>query len=164
MAKYVFLTLAKDFQEATVIKSMLQARGFNPRVRDEYTRTIAPHLGNALGKLEVEIPEDEFVQASLTLEENEPPQVIIVEESSSLEYTQETAKKCLLNAILGCVLIPVVCNLYSMILGFRVLKAERPLSPVSRKRLLMAIGFNSFAFFFWFLAGPTILKMLNINL
>lgn len=160
MPKYVFLTLAKNFEEATIIKSLLISEGLHPRVRDENIRSIAPHFGQALGKLEIEIPEHEFQEASLALERNEPPRVIIVEESNDLEHSQEMAKKCLTNAILGCVLIPVICNLYSMILGFRVLKAERPLSRVSRKRLLFAIGFNSLAFFFWLEFGPAILRSL----
>lgn len=158
MPKYVFLTLARDFEEATIIKSMLQAEGLHPRVRDENIRSIAPHFGQALGKLEVEIPEEEFQAASLSLERNEPPRVVIVEETHDLEHTQALAKKCLSNAILGFLLVPLICNFYSMILGFRVLRMERPLSPLSRKRLLIAIGFNSIAFFIWFEILPSLLR------
>ncbi|WII72258.1 hypothetical protein QJS83_00055 [Bdellovibrio sp. 22V] len=150
---YVFLMDCADFGEAQVIKSYLESHGLHPRVRDEQTRGVAPHFGQLLGKLTLEIPEYEYMEASQALENKETPRLQIVSEEP-LEATQALAKKALLNAILGCVFIPVLCNLYSMAQGYRVLKTEQPLSRVSRNRLLWAILFNSIAFFVWLTIGP----------
>lgn len=152
---YVFLTECQDFSQAQIIKSFLESQGFHPRVRDEQTRAIAPHLGQFLGRLIIDIPEIEFMAASHSLESREQaPTLNEVSPSYEIEFSQALAKKALWNAILGCLVMPVICNLYSMILGVRVLRMERPLSPLSRKRLLWAIGFNSFAFYFWLTLAP----------
>ncbi len=122
-------------------------------MRDEKTRGVAPHLAQFLGTLTLEIPEHEFVEASLTLERHEHTIIRVVDDRLSLEDTQSLAQKSLWNAIIGCVLVPVICNFYSMVLGYRVLQAEIPLSKVSRKRLILAIVFNSIAFYFWLTIG-----------
>ncbi|WP_374074401.1 hypothetical protein [Bdellovibrio bacteriovorus] len=150
---FVFLMDCADIGEAQVIKSFLESQGFHPRVRDEQTRSVAPHLGNLLGKLTLEIPEHEYMDASQTLESRERPRLQVAAETSS-EDTQALAKKALWNAILGCVFIPLICNFYSMVLGYRVLRTEVPLSAKSRNRLLWAIFFNSIAFYIWLTIGP----------
>lgn len=151
--EYVFLMHCADFAEAQVIKSFLLSHGLHPRVRDEQTRAVAPHLGEFLGKLTLEIPEHEYMEASFALEKKEKPALKVVS-TTPLEETQTMAKRSLLNAILGCVLIPLFCNLMSMSMGYRVLKQEVPLSKYSRNKLLLAIVFNSIAFFFWLTIGP----------
>lgn len=147
-----------DIGQAQVIRSYLQSFGLHPRVRDENTRGVAPHFGQVLGKLTLEIPEHEYMEASQALEnrEQEAP-LIIVEEEHSLIETQSLAKKCLLNAILGCTVVPVVCNLYSMALGYRVLKHEKPLSKISRRRLNIALVFNCIGFVVWLQYAPKFL-------
>ncbi|KYG61801.1 hypothetical protein AZI85_06150 [Bdellovibrio bacteriovorus] len=152
-SNFVFLMDCADFSEAQVVKSFLESQGFHPRVRDEQTRSVAPHLGQLLGKLTLEIPEHEYMEASLELERREPPRIQIVHEND-LETTQAMAKKALWNAILGCIFIPLLCNFYSMVLGYRVLRQEVPLTKTSRNRLLWAIVFNSFAFYVWLTIGP----------
>ncbi|UOF01408.1 hypothetical protein [Bdellovibrio reynosensis] len=151
--EYVFLMDCADFAEAQVIKSFLLSHGLHPRVRDEQTRGVAPHLGQVLGKLTLEIPEHEYMDASLALESKERPSLKLVS-TTPLEETQAIAKRSLLNAVLGCVLVPILCNLMSMSMGYRVLKQEVPLSKYSRNKLLLAIVFNSVAFFFWLTIGP----------
>jgi len=151
---FVFLMDCADIGEAQVIKSFLESQGFHPRIRDEQTRNVAPHFGQLLGKLTLEIPEHEFVDASLTLEKRERPTLQIVTEEEPVEATQKLAKKALWNAILGCVFIPLICNFYSMVLGYRVLRTEVPLTKVSRRRLMWAILFNSIAFYVWLTLGP----------
>ncbi|MEK2646189.1 hypothetical protein [Bdellovibrio sp. BCCA] len=154
---YVFLMVCADIGEAQVVKSFLESQGLHPRVRDEQTRSVAPHLGQLLGRLTLEIPEHEFMEASHALESREQDRPLkIVEEYD--ENTQDLAKKALWNAILGCLLIPVICNFYSMSLGYRVLRTEVPLSDKSRKRLMWAVVFNSLAFYFWLTMGPKLLK------
>lgn len=158
---YVFLTECQDIGQAQVVKSYLESLGFHPRVRDEQTRTVAPHLGQFLGRLAMDIPEIEFMAASLALEERENAtnlSVVDETEDQSLTYTQSLAKKAMWNAILGCFLVPLICNIYSVLLGFRVLKYEKPLSAVSRKRVLWALAFNSFAFYIWLTIAPQFLK------
>lgn len=155
---YVFLMVCNDFTEARVIKSYLESLGLNPRIKDENTRGIAPHFENLLGKLTVEIPEYQFIEASLALEKKERPTLKISNDETRLQETQSLAKKCLLNAILGCIFVPVLCNFISMSMGYRVLKAEKPLTPLSRNRLLWAIFFNSIAFYVWLTYGPRLLK------
>lgn len=157
-SNYVFLMVCNDFTEARVIKSYLESLGLNPRIKDENTRGIAPHFENLLGKLIVEVPEYQFVEASLALEQKERPALKISNDETQLQRTQSLAKKCLLNAILGCVFIPVICNFISMSMGYRVLRTEKPLSAISRNRLLWAILFNSIAFFVWLTYGPQLLK------
>ncbi|NUN05339.1 MAG: hypothetical protein HUU57_06230 [Bdellovibrio sp.] len=160
---YVFLTECHDFGQAQVIKSYLESLGFHPRVRDEQTRSVAPHLSQFLGRLTIDIPEIEFMAASEALEAHEvsrPTLVTDPTEEENLAYTQNMAKKALWNAILGSMLIPVICNVYSMILGYRVLKYEKPFSAVSRKRLFWAVAFNSFAFYFWLTIAPHFIKTL----
>lgn len=140
-----------DFSEARVAKSFLESQGFHPRVRDEQTRSVAPHLGDALGKLILEIPEQEFLSASHALEQIETPRVTTPVVDS--EETQNLAKKSLWNSILGLVIVPVFCNVYSMVLGWRVLGREMPLSKKSRQRLLIAMFINAAAFYFWLTIG-----------
>lgn len=159
---YVFLMVCNDFTEAKVIKSYLESLNLNPRIKDENTRGIAPHFENLLGKLVVEIPEYQFMDASLALEEKEKPTLKVSNDETQLQETQSLAKKSLLNAILGCVFIPVICNFISMSMGYRVLKNEKPLSAISRNRLLWAILFNSIAFFAWLTYGPQILKKFGL--
>lgn len=160
MSSHVFLTQCADFAQAQVIKSFLTSQGFHPRVRDEQTRTMAPHFEQLLGKLIIEVPEHEALDASAALEALEkenavnPVQTPEKEaQESALAASQELAKKCLMNAIIGCTFIPVICNLYSMMLGLRVLKNEFPLSKVSRNRLILAILFNSLGFYVWLTFG-----------
>ncbi|HWU44766.1 MAG TPA: hypothetical protein VN132_15045 [Bdellovibrio sp.] len=156
MSGLVFLTECSDFAEAQVVKSFLISQGFSPRVRDEQTRGVAPHFQNLLGNLIIEIPEHEFLAASQALEglDNKRDLKIVSEEDlSDLSLTQGLAKKALVNSILGCIFIPVLCNLYSMILGWRVLAKERPLSILSRRRLLLAIVFNALGFYIWLIIG-----------
>ncbi|WP_413584467.1 hypothetical protein [Bdellovibrio sp. HCB274] len=166
MSTHVFLTEVANFSEAQVVKSFLVAQGFHPRLRDELTRSVAPHLETFLGKLIIEIPEGEFLAASSALEKLEDEQAEINAEqdettqlkNQNLMESQELAKKCLINAVLGCVLVPLVCNLYSMLLGFRVLGKEMPLSRLTRTRLIMAFFFNCFGFYIWLTYGPMLLK------
>ncbi|WP_413574804.1 hypothetical protein ACLVWU_11290 [Bdellovibrio sp. HCB290] len=142
------------------------AQGFHPRLRDELTRSVAPHLETFLGKLIIEIPEGEFLAASSALEQLEDEQAeknadqdeTALLKNQSLLESQEMAKKCLINAVLGCVLIPLICNLYSMLLGFRVLGKEMPLSRLTRTRLIMAFFFNCIGFYIWLTYGPMLLK------
>ncbi len=160
MSSYVFLTECADFGEAQVVKSFLVSQGFHPKVRDEQMRAVAPHLQNLLGKLIIEIPEEEAVEASQALESLEANKPVRLVENSDesqheveLAYTQNMAKKTLINAVLGCILVPVVCNFYSMILGWRVMAAERPLSRISRTRLFFAMIFNIMGFYIWLTFG-----------
>ncbi len=67
--KFVFLMDCADINEVQVVKSYLTALGFHPRIKDEYTRTVAPHYTNLLGNLSIEVPENEFIQASKIIEE-----------------------------------------------------------------------------------------------
>ncbi|MNJ96677.1 hypothetical protein D3C87_144060 [compost metagenome] len=165
-SSYVFLTVCSDFAEAQVIRSYLMSQGFHPRVKDEQTRAVAPHFGQALGKLTIEIPESEFLPASATLEkmqdeqrlqESAAPNVGDVKDEFLLQ-TQSLAKKALLNSILGCLVVPIFCTFYSILLSFRVLKYEKPMTSVSRRRLGMALAFNSLAFYLWLVMGPEIIK------
>ncbi|WP_413557387.1 hypothetical protein [Bdellovibrio sp. HCB209] len=166
MSSYVFLTEVRDFPEAQVVKSFLVAQGFHPRLRDEQTRAVAPHLEQFLGKLIIDIPQDEFIDASQALEGLEDSNALKsvgekeIEQAQEdrLKASQDMAKKCLINAVLGCVLIPVVCNLYSMLLGFRVLGLEMPLSRLTRTRLIMAFGFNCLGFYIWLTFGSRIIQ------
>lgn len=153
---YVFLLECADFSEARVAKSFLESQGFHPRVRDEQMRSVAPHLGDALGKLIIEIPEKEFLAASHALESIEPERKPAVVTDS--EETQGLAKKCLWNSILGLIIVPVLCNVYSMVLGLRVLAREMPLSKTSKKRLMLAMLFNTVAFYFWLTIGFKMLR------
>ncbi|MGE5086374.1 MAG: hypothetical protein ACM3MG_08760 [Bacillota bacterium] len=159
MSSYVFLTQCADFSQAQVVKSFLTSQGFHPKVRDEQMRTVTPHLETLLGKLIVEVPEHEFLAASAALEELEKQHLQVSlsadhdTDDLALEASQKLAKKCLMSAILGCLFIPVIGNLYSMILGWRVLKSEFPLSKISRTRLLLAILFNSWGFYIWLVFG-----------
>ncbi|MBV2169450.1 MAG: hypothetical protein KUL82_12160 [Bdellovibrio sp.] len=152
---YVFLMDCADFAEAQVVKSFLESQGLHPKVRDEQTRGVAPHFGQLLGRLTLEIPEIEYMEASKALESRERPRLAIAPEFS-YEHTQSLAKKSLWNAIIGCVFLPLICNFYSMILGYRVLQQEVPLGKISRNRLLWAIFFNSLAFYVWLTLGPRI--------
>lgn len=155
----MFLTECADFGEAQVVKSFLVSQGFHPKVRDEQMRTVAPHLQNLLGKLVIEIPEVEFMSASEALEGLEKQRLEIVrpedhdEQAAALAITQGTAKRSLINAVLGCVFIPVLCNLYSMFLTWKVLAEERPLSRISRTRIALATIFNILGFYFWLTFG-----------
>ncbi|HEX7673041.1 MAG TPA: hypothetical protein VF412_02665 [Bdellovibrio sp.] len=164
MSSYVFLTECADLGEAQVVKSFLESQGFHPKVRDEQTRSVAPHLQNLLGELIIEVPEFEFMEASQALESLQPRLKIVRSESETeveqqeaaeihLQHTQSLAKKCLTNSILGCVFIPIFCTLYSMVLGWKVLAQERPLSKVSRNRLAMAIVFNTMGLYIWLVFG-----------
>jgi hypothetical protein len=166
MSSYVFLTEVTDFPQAQVVKSYLVAQGFHPRLRDEQTRSVAPHLEQFLGKLIIDIPEHEFLDASAALESLQDSNGLKVAgdeeeelaQNQALMQSQAMAKRCLINAVLGCTVVPLVCNLYSMILGFRVLGREMPLSRLSRTRLIMAFFFNCIGFYVWLTLGPSILR------
>lgn len=166
MSSNVFLTECSDFGEARVLKSFLESQGFHPKVRDEQTRSVAPHLQNFLGKLIIEIPESEFMGASQALEllekensKNKPEKETPLEEAETmLRHTQDMAKKALMNSILGCILIPLFSNLYSMVIIWRVLMLERPLSRLSGQRLILAILFNSLGLYLWLTIGFNLLK------
>jgi|GEM_PF-1428338 len=169
---YVFLTECADFSEAQVVRSFLIAQGFSPKVRDEQMRTVAPHLSNLLGKLTIDIPEHEFIEASQALEkmernlhvvrdnevveETEDGFVIIQEDTTA--YTQSLSKKALANAILGCILVPIICSIFSIRLIYRVVTQEKPLTPKSRYNILWALMFNTIGLYFWLTAGPKFLK------
>jgi hypothetical protein len=47
-----------------------------------------------------------------------------------------------------------------MVLGLRVLSREMPLSKQSRKRLLLAMMFNTIGFYFWLTFGFKMLRHL----
>lgn len=167
-SSYVFLTECGGFSEAQVIKSFLMSRQFHPRIRDEQTRGVAPHLGQFLGRLVVEIPENEFIAASLALEKFQDTQLRLVSEeetpaSQQLQQTQDWARKALINSIVGCLLVPLLCNFYSLVLAFRVLQRERPLTVVSRRRLMWMMLFNALAFYIWLIFGARfLLKLIGV--
>lgn len=158
--KYVFLTVCSDFALAQVVKSYLVSQGFAPKVRDEQTRSIAPHFGQLLGKLTMEIPEDQFLAASTALEELENANSVslaptpLQQEEDQRAEVQSLAQKALLNSILGCSLLPLICTFISIFQGLKVLKLERPLSRSSRKRILWSLFFNTVAFYIWLAIGP----------
>ena len=170
---YVFLTECADFSEAQVVKSYLVAQGFSPQVRDEQMRTVAPHLSNLLGKLTIDIPEYEFLEASQALEKMErnlhvvrddeeqaehgEDGVVIIHEDTTA-YTQSLSKKALANAIIGCILVPIICNVFSIRLIYRVVTQEKPLSAKSRYNILWALLFNTIGLYFWLTTGPSLLK------
>lgn len=150
-ANYVFLVDCADINEVQVVKSFLQAQGFNPRVRDEYTRTVAPHYTNLLGRLNIEVPEDEFREASHALEErnDEMRQTVSTYKNEINDDHSHYAQRALLLAILGVILVPVFGGLYSMFMGYKALTKEKPMSSKSRNRLWLAILFNSVGFYVW---------------
>lgn len=161
MSAYVFLTECNDFSDAQILKSFLISQGFHPKVRDEQMRTVAPHFQGLLGKLIIEIPESEFLNASLALEELEQGQPAkqkikmadLETHEAHLTFTQGLAKKALTNSILGCIFVPLLCNLYSLVLAWRVVREEQPLSATSGKRLILSILFNSLGFYIWLTFG-----------
>lgn len=155
--KNVFLTICNDFAQAQVFKSYLVAQGFHPSVRDEQTRTIAPHFGQLLGKLTIEIPEDEFMAASAALEQlEEQNRLTLADEpqTNTNEETQALAKKALLNSILGCSFVPLICTGLSVYQGLQVLSREKPLTKASQKRILWSLLFNTLSFYIWLALGP----------
>lgn len=159
---YVFLTECSDFSEAQVIKSFLISRHFHPQIRDEQTRSVAPHLGGFLGRLVIDIPEHEFLEASFALEKFQDTQLRVVTEdetpaSQQLQRTQDLSKKCLINSIIGCILVPILCNFYSLILAYRVLTNEKPLTDLSRRRLMWSVFFNAMGFYIWLIFGARFL-------
>lgn len=145
---YVFLMDCSDLAEIQVVRSYLTAEGFHPRIRDEQTRGVAPHFGHLLGKLVLEIPEPEYIRASLLLKgrQSNSPETV---HPPTQPDTEALAKKALWNSIIGCVLVPLIFNFYSLIISYRVIRQESPLGNVSRKRLLLALFFNSLSFYFW---------------
>lgn len=160
---YVFIAECRDLSEARVIISYLEAHGFHPRASQEKTREIAPHLAQLMGKLSIEIPENEAIEASLALEELETKRQEIIKNSPLnsreqeyerlLSESQEVAKKSFYCSILGAVLLPILMNFYSLKLAYRVMKTESPVSQKSWRFLLAAGFFNSISFYFWFNFG-----------
>ena len=167
---YVFLTQCTDFSEAQVVRSYLISQGFSPKVRDENMRTVAPHMANLLGKLVIDIPENEFIEASQALEKMDRKLFVVEDEQEVGEdgvqiihedttaYTQSLSKKALANAILGCILVPIICNVFSIRFIYTVLTTEKPLTSKSRSNILWALMFNTIGLYFWLLSGPKILK------
>lgn len=161
MSSYVFLVECSDFSEAQVLKSFLESQDFHPKVRDEQFRSVAPHMQNLLGKLVIEVPEVEFLKASEALEKLEisksKEHLTLASQADTeqehQQFTQGLAKKAVTNAIIGCIFIPLLCNLYSLVLSWRVVREERPLTSVSGKRLILAILFNSLGFYIWLTMG-----------
>lgn len=137
-----------DFTEAQVIKSFLEAQGFHPRLRDEQTRSVAPHFEQLLGKLTLEIPEVERQEANTLLEAQQQQQLTNSQEAETIDI-DGLARKALWNAILGCTLVPVLCTLYSVYLILSTLRAQTPLGKPSRTRLLWAVAFNGLAIAAW---------------
>ncbi len=157
--EYVFLTDCGDLGEARVLMSYLESLGLHPRARDLHTRSIASHLSSALGKLTIEVPAYEFMEASRALEKREVPiQEAPPAEETHLTWTQGLAKKSLNSALIGLVVFPILPNFYSMVLGYRVLKSEKPFTSVSRNRLFWAVVVNSVTFIFWFMYFPQFLR------
>lgn len=156
---YVFVHEVRDLTEAKVVISYLNAHGFLARVRDEQTREMAPHLNLLLGRLLIEVPEHQAVDASLALEEMIRRREELLAKNPSgeqkeyedlLAQSQNTARSSFICAVLGTFLIPILLNFYSLRLGYRVMKTESPVSKKSWRYLLAAGAFNSLSFWFWF--------------
>ena len=155
----VFLTEANSFEQAQVIKSLLKSNGLHPHFRDENMRSIGPHLNPMMGRIIIDIPEIEFLLASQILEQHEleKKSESQPDKKSKVEEQENLAKKVLISSILGCLILPIAASIYSMILGFRLLKTQPPLNKVILRRLALAVLFNSLALIYWLTFLPHIL-------
>lgn len=161
--KYVFISEARSLTEAQVVASYLEAHGFHPQIKDLNTRQLAPHFETFLGKISIEVPEAEAIEASLCIEnleraKSEQKKNYLKdrdpdEEEVLLASSQANARRAMLCALFGLIFIPILLNFYSMMLSFRVMRTERPVSSKSWKYLLYGAVFNLIAFGFWFNFG-----------
>lgn len=156
---YVFVHEVRDLAEARVVISFLEAHGVTARIRDEKMRETAPHLEYLMGKLLIEVPESQAIEASQCLEEMLRRREALLAKNPTgeqkeyeelLAASQNTARSAFISAVLGTFLIPLLLNFYSLKLGFRVMKTESPVSPKSWRYLLAAGVFNMLSFWFWF--------------
>lgn len=149
MAK-VFLIEAQSFAEAQIIKNILISHHLKPFFRDENTRSIAPHYEHLLGKIIIEVPEDEFIQASKIIEQMQDRN-LRNEKTSDNEVdlqTNDYAKKSLQMSMIG-LFLPLFGSLYSTILVFRALKHVRVLKKQEFYNVFFSMMINIFAFSFW---------------
>lgn len=147
----VFLVEANSFSEAQVIKNLLVSQGLNPLFRDENIRTIAPHYEHLFGKIIIEIPDHEFIEASQMIErmidENRSRSSTenLDNSSSSINY----ARKSLNMAVIGVFLLPMLGSFYSTILVFRAFKKSKFLNKQELLQTFAAMMINIFACCFW---------------
>ncbi len=161
--KYVFISESKNLAEAQIVVSYLEAHGFHPQIKDLNMRQMAPHFETFLGKIIIEIPEEEAIEASLCIENLERAKAAQIDsymkdrspdsQEALLEASQANARRAMLCGLFGVFLIPILLNFYSMMLIFRVMRTERPVSSKSWKYLLYGAAFNLLAFIFWFNFG-----------
>lgn len=159
---YVFLMDCADFSEAQVVRSYLLSQGFHPRVRDEQTRSVAPHFGQLLGRLTLEVPEAEFLSASQALEKFEKPPLAVAEEEQDAHSValRMMGRRAVWNAILGMFILPIACNIYSLYLSFRVFRAEFPIASQNKRYLLWASIFNCLSIYFWLTIAPSLIRQI----
>ena len=149
----VFLIQANSFSEAQVIKNLLLSHDLHPFFRDENIRTIAPHYEQLLGKIIIEISEDEFVQASQLIEQmqDQDRRNQKINEDVIVDRPIDYAKKSLQMAVIGAIILPILGSFYSTILAFRAFKNVRRLNQQELLHVFASMMINIFSFCFWLL-------------
>lgn len=151
--------------EAETLKSFLESEGIACRVENEFLGSILPYASQSLGGIKLTVArEDEAVaREALKGEGVQPPVVTELrrdaeprEENAAVSEVHRLMKRATYGGMLGAMLVPLIANIFSMILYRRAYRLDR--GEFWRHRVLFFAGmtfnfvgvlFSVTAVYFW---------------
>lgn len=132
--------------EAEAAVTALEASGIYAIVNNEITGSMMPHASDALGGFHVSVDLEKEGEARALLMGAAPDEPIDAEPVSVSRQVDQMMKRATYGAVMGCVILPVIANVFSVSL---YLKAFRTSPAEFRKRkFLLSLGafFNIVSF------------------
>jgi len=128
--------------EAELAANYLREHGLAVRIDNDVLQGMNPLWGMALGGVRVYVPEADSERAKALLEELERPSPEKAEpRDDPAERTREfdaAARRALAAAVIGSFLLPVVAQVYSLVIALRLRPAQ--LGPRGRRHWALALA------------------------
>lgn len=131
--------------DADVACSFLESNGLEAEVESRHLGTIMPHATQAIGGIRISVAAEDEEQAKGLL-----ASLPAIDLSEPLENKDRAVvnlmKRAAYGAMLGCIILPVISNLYSVFLFFQARKWNSDLFWEQKKLILIGVIFNLIGF------------------
>lgn len=148
---WVELERATNIAEAEVIRSFLLSHGIEVLIPDEHTARNMHHLTPMLGFVRLQVREEDLAKAQESLKKM---RITIAEEHNAEPYASTEdgdawAIRASRTAIFGLMMVPLILNLYSVMVMLGCWRKGVTLSSKGRRHLFVAAIFNAMAIVGW---------------
>ncbi len=129
--------------EAAIIS--LEACGIPALINNEITASMMPHASNAFGGFHVSVEEENSEEALQILKGATPEESIgAIEPLSNSWKVHQYMKRATYGAVMGCVFLPLIANIFSLILFKKAYQCDQKEFWKHKPLLTLGVLFNSF--------------------